>query len=965
MIPFQDPTLLFTNAGMVQFKERFTGQAGGAYTRAVTAQKCVRAGGKHNDLENVGRTARHHTLFEMLGNFSFGDYFKTQAIELAWRFVTQEMQLDPSRLIVTVFGGENGLPADEEAEALWRQAGVESARIQRLGMKDNFWSMGESGPCGPCSEIHYHQGDHLPCPAAVCEGVACDCDRYLEIWNLVFMQFERLSDGTLKVLPKPSIDTGMGLERACAVVNGLMSNYDTDLLLPLIHKAAALAGKSYGGSHSDDDVAMRVLADHARATAFLIADGVFPSNEGRGYVLRRIMRRAIRHGERMGLHEPFFHHMTAAVVQLMQEIYPALHEGQNSIDQWTRAEEETFRRTLQTGLKLLNQHIANYRAAGPATALFSGEWAFELYDTYGFPLDLTALILAEQNIHVDEVAFERALSEQRARAGKFHHGGGNAQQEADKALAAQAGAVRFIGYELGEAQMSGEPVVPGETDWSIVPTSADIQARYYVTQSYQGRRIGMIRAQVKAVQRHLEGEQSSIVLDPTPFYGESGGQIGDRQGLMLSLSGELLGTLGNTLKALENTPVSHFTLTPGAVVNVGDQVLVAYDAAWRRQIRAHHSATHLLQRALKEVLGEHVSQAGSLVEGERLRFDFTHFKGLSSEELDQVERHVNERIAQAKPIVTEVKAFADAKQAGALALFGEKYGDTVRVLTICDSKEFCGGTHAANSGDIGAFRIVKEESIASGTRRIEGAALWAAERVDAERLGALQSYAEALAGGEISELKWISESLKGLEAGAFKVPPRPQLLEIEPALRRQALKLLTQLPSLKAAERDALASHPLMRLPLLHTCSQLLTLKEAQARELQAQRRDQLGHYVEELAARLHSEPGAAWLTAQVDDYEMKDLRTLSEKLRTRIGSGVIVLAGAYGGKAALIVSVSSDLTQKISAKLLIQTLAPVIGGSGGGKPDFAQAGGVDTQQIPAALEKAALLISQIIHSQA
>ncbi len=665
LVPVGDPTLLFTNAGMNQFKEVFLGRETRDYVRATSAQKCVRAGGKHNDLENVGFTARHHTFFEMLGNFSFGDYFKRDAIRYAWEFLTGEMGLPVDRLWITVFRD------DDEAAEIWEQdVGVAPERIGRLGEKDNFWQMGDTGPCGPCSEIHFYQGDHLPCGEPECLGVECECDRYLEIWNLVFMQFDRDAEGVLHPLPSPSIDTGMGLERIAAVVQGHDSNYDINLFREIIASVETLSGKTYGATVGDDDVSMRVIADHARATAFLVGDGVLPAPDGRGYVLRRIMRRAIRHGQRLGLEELFLARVCEGVIDAMRAAYPELEEQRAFIVKVAEQEEQSFRRTLDRGLKILDQALAGL-AAG---AVVPGEVAFKLYDTYGFPLDLTEVICRERGYTVDTRGFEAALEAQRA-GSEWKGSGESADAAAHKLLAEKLGPTEFLGYEseAGEAKV-----------------------------------VAILRGG-EAVESAGAGEQVEVALDRTPFYGEGGGQVGDTGTLWLTPDHD-----AGSVEVADTTKPSglflHHGRVEGGTLKVGATVYPAVDTERRRRIRANHSATHLLQLVLKQVLGDHVKQAGSLVAPELLRFDYTHFEAPTPEQLAEVERRLNDYVSRNAATATEVLPFDEAKGRGAIAMFGEKYGDVVRTVRIGeDSLELCGGTHVHRAGDIGLFKIRQRE----------------------------------------------------------------------------------------------------------------------------------------------------------------------------------------------------------------------------------------------------------------
>jgi alanyl-tRNA synthetase len=859
LVPQNDPTLLFTNAGMVQFKDVFTGRERRDYTRATTSQKCVRAGGKHNDLENVGFTARHHTFFEMLGNFSFGDYFKKDAVAWGWEFVTspQWLGLDQARLAATVFDGEGGLPWDQEAFDLWRAQGVPADRIYKLGAKDNFWAMGDTGPCGPCSELHYFQGDDIPCAEVQagrrCLGVACDCDRWLEIWNLVFMQFERSADGKLTPLPKPSIDTGAGLERMASVAQGKRSNYDTDLFRSIIAAVEKLSGKAYGGTMEDDDVSMRVIADHARATTFLVGDGVLPSNEGRGYVLRRIMRRAIRHGKRLGLERPFLADVCGAVLGEMGAAYPETKGNEPFIRKVAQQEEESFRRTLDKGLLLLEQEMSRMARAGEK--VLPGRVAFLLYGTFGFPMDLTRVVVGEHGLTVDEAGFEAALAEERNRS-EWKGSGELAVTDLHKAIATELGETRFLGYEAEVANGEVLALVVG------------------------GQRVSTARL----------GERVEVVASVTPFYGESGGQVGD--------TGAVRGPRGAIEVTDAQRPVPGLVTHVGQVtegeLSVGDKVELAVDVARRDLVRANHSATHLLHLALRERLGEHVKQAGSVVAPDHLRFDFAHFQPLSQEELHDVERRVNELVRANAAQETAVLSLDDARKTGAMMIFGEKYGETVRVVALGPSKELCGGTHVRRTGDIAFFKIASEESIAAGVRRI----------VAATGPGAV-----ALAQRTEDELKRAAGLLK---AGAFEVAAK-----IEAAQKR--------LKDLERALEEAGGK-----------------LAAAQSGDLMAQARS----------------VGAARVLAVKVQGDAKALRELADKLRDKLGSGVIALGAEVDGKAVLLVAVTKDLTGKLKAGDLVREAAKLVGGAGGGKPDLAQAGGADPSGLPAALEKVQAMVA-------
>jgi alanyl-tRNA synthetase len=861
LVPQNDPTLLFTNAGMVQFKDVFTGREKRDYTRATTAQKCVRAGGKHNDLENVGFTARHHTFFEMLGNFSFGDYFKKDAVAWGWEFVTSPkwLGLPKDRLAATVFDGEGGLPWDEEAFELWKAQGVPPERIHKLGARDNFWAMGDTGPCGPCSEIHFFQGNDIPCAeekaGKKCLGVACDCDRWLEIWNLVFMQFERGADGNLTPLPKPSIDTGAGLERMASVAQGKRSNYDTDLFQSIIRAIEKIAGKKYG-ANEDDSVSMRVIADHARATTFLVGDGVLPANEGRGYVLRRIMRRAIRHGKRLGLEKLFLADVCGAVIEEMGAAYPETRENRAFITKVAAQEEESFRRTLDKGLTILEEEMG--RLARAKEKVVPGKVAFQLYDTFGFPMDLTRVIASERGLGVDEAGFDRHMAEQRARS-EWKGSGEQAVTDLHRTIATELGESRFLGYETTTAK-------------------AEVKA---------------LIANGARVAKAKQGDKVEVIADATPFYGESGGQVGD-VGVVSGPRGKV--EVRDTQKPVEGLIV-HLGVVESGELAVGDVVELSVDERRRDLIRANHSATHLLHLALREKLGDHVKQAGSVVAPDHLRFDFAHFQPLSDEEVEGVERRVNELVRENAETETAVLHLRDARKTGAVMIFGEKYGDVVRVVRLGPSKELCGGTHVRRTGDIAFFKIASEESIAAGVRRI---------------VAYTGPKAVELSQREAGELRRAASLLK---AGAFEVAQK-----VEQAQRR-----------VRELER---------------------ALDEASSRIAAAQSGD--------LAAKAKDVGGAKVLAVRVQG-DGKSLRDLADKLRDRIGRGVVALGAEQEGKAILLVAVTKDLTARVKAGDLVKEGAKLVGGSGGGKPELAQAGGPDAAGIEKALAAIETLASRAL----
>ncbi|HTI57313.1 MAG TPA: alanine--tRNA ligase [Verrucomicrobiae bacterium] len=853
LVPAQDPTLLFTNAGMVQFKSVFLGEERREYVRAASAQKCVRAGGKHNDLENVGRTARHHTFFEMLGNFSFGDYFKEDAIRFCWELLTGELGLPKDRLKATVFTD------DDDAFALWKSvAGLGDDRILRLGEKDNFWAMGDTGPCGPCSEVHFHQGDHLPCAEEMagraCQGAACDCDRWLEVWNLVFMQFNRDASGKMTPLPKPSIDTGMGLERVAAVLQGKLSSYDTDLVRPLITRVEALCGKTYGRDE-EADVSMRVIADHARAATFLITDGVTPSNEWRGYVLRRIMRRAMRHGRMLGLEAPFLWDVTGSVVGLMGDAYPEIREAQARVAETVRQEEERFAETLDLGMARIREYVDAHRS--DPHRVVDGRFLFTLYDTHGFPSDLAQEVLQDAGFPVTEATqrtfdAEMEAQRERARAGASFAAGepGDPTVAIYQQLSTQLGKPEFLGY--------GALAAPAR----VLALVADGQRRREARQ----------------------GETVEIILDRTPAYAESGGQQGDT-GLMVGREGQ--GTIQDTYHRGSQLIVHRVAVTQGHL-REGEEVAVSVESRRRQGLRQHHTGTHLLHAALRRVLGTHVAQAGSLVAPDHLRFDFSHGASVKDSEVEAVESLVNEQV-QANIVVSPAEMdLQEALKSGAMALFGEKYGDRVRVIRIGDfSTELCGGTHLDATGQIGLFKVTDEGAVASGVRRIEA--------VTGEP-------ALAHVGREEAALR---ES-----AGLLKIPP----LELP---RRLAALLEDQ----KRLEK------------------QLAQLESKLARS-------QAG----DLVAAAREVAGVPVLAARLDGLDPDGLRSVVDTLRDRLPSGVIVLGSAVDGKVSLVAAVSKDLMKRFPAGRLVQEVAKMVGGGGGGRPDLAQAGGKDASKLDEAL---------------
>ena len=848
LVPHNDPTLLFTNAGMNQFKDCFLGQEKRSYVRATTSQKCVRAGGKHNDLENVGRTARHHTFFEMLGNFSFGDYFKKEAIAYAWEFLTVEMGLDKERLYVSVYTD------DDEAADIWhKQEGVPRERIFRFE-EDNFWSMGDTGPCGPCSEIFFDNGPEIGCDDPNCT-VGCDCDRYMEVWNNVFMQFDRQPDGELVPLPKPAVDTGMGLERLATVMQKVQSNYDTDLLRDIIAYIEKLAGKTYG-DNTENDVSMRVMADHSRATAYLIADGILPSNEGRGYVLRRIMRRAMRHAKMLGFEDPVLFKTASFVLDFMAAAYPTEADRKGFVAKVVQNEEERFIATLDNGLRILQEEVSALKTAGQT--VIPGETVFKLYDTFGFPVDLTADIVEKDGYSLDEAGFEACMEAQRKKAREHWKGSGEEAVSAIyKQLVDEGVTATFSGYEKIE-----------ET--------------------------GTVLALIKngeLVEEAVCGETVEVITTVTPCYGESGGQVGDT-GTISTQDASL--RIIDTKKPLENL-FSHVCEVVTGAVQKGAEATIKVDAERRQKIVRNHTATHLLQAALQKILGDHIKQAGSLVEPERLRFDFTHFSPVTTEEIIKIEEEVNAQIRANAAVESQVMAADAAQAAGAMALFGEKYGDEVRVISVGDySMELCGGTHASAAGDIGLFRILSEGGIAAGVRRIE-----------------------AVTGdGALAQVHQQQQTLQRL---ASLVKSDPQQLEA---------RLVKVLERQKELERE---------LAVLES-----RLKTGQADDIMSQAVEVAGIKV---------------LAAQVEPTDAKGLRDMADKLRDKLGSGVLAIGCGFEGKANLLVAVTKDLTKQLHAGKLVAALAAEVGGRGGGRPDLAQAGGPDADKVEAALAQLAGLI--------
>ncbi len=842
LIPQADPTLLFTNAGMNQFKRVFLGEETRPYVRAVSIQKCMRAGGKHNDLENVGFTRRHHTFFEMLGNFSFGDYFKEEAITFGWEFLTKIAGLSPDRLWATVYRD------DQEAYDIWKNhIGLPVERLVRLGDKDNFWQMGETGPCGPCSEILIDQGETFSCGQPTC-AVGCECDRYLEIWNLVFMQFDRDSSGTLQPLPKPSIDTGMGLERLAAVTQGVGSNYDSDVFRPILESIGKGTGHEYGESPQSDR-SMRVIADHLRAMTFLITDGVLPSNEGRGYVLRRIMRRAARHGRLLGMEREFLFELVSLVVTQLNPVYPELRTMADTVSEIVQGEEGRFIGTLEQALPLLNQQIAEAKSRGQKH--IDGEAVFKLYDTYGFPVDLVEDAAREEGLQVDHQGYQQALAEQRDRArktAKFSQA--DSQVEVVKAIDSLP-VTTFLGYDHQRAQGTLLAILNGN----------------------------------RVVSGASQGETVDLVLDHTPFYPEGGGQVGDH-GTLVGPTSRIV--VHNTTKLGKGWVLHKGEVLEGSV-HVGEEITATVNQRLRDNAAKNHTATHLIHAALREVLGPHVKQYGSLVEPRRLRFDFSHFKGLSSRNVEELENMVNDQVRQNTQVQTEEMAMQQALERGALAFFGDKYGDQVRVVEIGDfSKELCGGTHCHRTGEVGLFRIVSEGGVAAGVRRIEA--------LTGE--GAL-SHAQG------RETEWNTLA---------------QILKTSPSEVVEKTKKL------------------------------VMTLRETE-RELERVKQKALDHQGVAQEVAIRDIGGIPILVQRIDGLNMQELRTFSDKLRKKVASGFLILGSVKDEKVSLLVIVSKEQSVRLPAGTIAQHVAQMVGGSGGGRPEMAQAGGNQPTELDRALD--------------
>ena len=872
LVPQNDPTLLFTNAGMNQFKDVFLGLEKRDYKRATTSQKCVRAGGKHNDLENVGFTNRHHTFFEMLGNFSFGDYFKKDAIAFAWDLITSPawFNIPREKLYATIFKGEAGVERDSEAYDLWLGQGVPKNRIYEFGLKDNFWQMGDTGPCGPCSELHYDMGaiasdqGHTNCE------FGCECGRYVEIWNLVFMQFDRDSSGKLTPLPKPSIDTGMGLERITAVLQGVISNYDTDLFIPLIERAAQLTGTSLKKElpkecHKKSAASLRVIADHSRAATFLISDGVIPSNEGRGYVLRKIIRRAITHGRLLGQTKPFLNEMVFAVRDLMHDAYPELDETADRVSKAVLAEETRFANTLYVGLEKLEELIKH------SSDRLAGSDAFKLYDTFGMPLDFMQDAARDQGIAFDQAGFDAAMEEQRQRA---------------------------------KASWKGAAKQTANPAYQKLPTS--VFEGYRQTRS-NGCEVLAILSNGQGVQALSAGEKGEVILDHTPFYAEAGGQVGDRGWLYSDDHNTIIAEVMGCYYPVQGVRAHQVIVK--SPIRVGDKVDAVVDAGVRESTMRNHTATHLLHAGLREVLGKHVKQAGSLVDPGHLRFDFSHFTGVADEELQDIEDIINKEVLRNEKveIIENVPIDVAVNEYHAMALFGEKYGDKVRVIRIGDfSTELCGGTHTGATGEIGLIKILKEGSVSSGVRRVEA--------VTGE--GSLQHFRKD------HELEGVVSSFVG--------------------------PTLTQKPS-KHGAHDEISPAAALKLELEKKDAEIKRL----VRELDQVRMKSASSSVASVQEKIKEVNGVKVLAHRVDNLERPQMRTLVDQLREKLGSGVVVLGSATNGNVSLIVGVTKDLTAKIQAGKVIGPVAQKVGGKGGGRPDLAEAGGKDPGALDAALGEA------------
>ena len=872
LVPLSDQTLLFANAGMNQFKDLFLGKEQRDYRRATTAQKCMRVSGKHNDLENVGPSLHHHTFFEMLGNFSFGDYFKADAIPFAWSLLTDVWQLPSERLYATVYAGEDGIPRDAEAYSLWQQL-IPNERIIELGAADNFWSMGDTGPCGRCSEIHFYRGDDFPCNQQTCKGLDCSCDRYIEIWNNVFMEFNRQTDGRLLPLPKPSIDTGMGLERVVAVMQGKLSNYDTDLFTPLLSAIGTLVGTSYGPltgrtKHSASDVSLRVIADHLRAMTFLIADGIVPSNEWRGYVLRKIMRRAMRHGKNLGYKEPFLHNLVNVVVEEMSDAYPELCGNKSRIIEVVRREEEQFDKVLTEGLPRIETALSE---AEFSSGTLSGDDAFRLYDTFGLPIDFIEDLASTKNVTVDRVGFHAAMELQRSRA---------------------RSSSKFGAKETIQFMVSGNDS----------PSSIEDTFVGYTDTSYQSDVRFLFESDGSETDTLGAGKNGFVILDASPFYLEAGGQVSDTGNL---ITPDLKVDVQDVIRPLTGWPRLHAITVSDGILRVGDNISATVDIERRDDIRRNHTATHLLHAALRSVLGSHVKQAGSLVSPDRLRFDVSHYEPITNEQLFKIEQIVNTCIIENQTVTTDERPTSEAISDGAMALFGEKYGDRVRVVSVPGvSKELCGGTHCVATGNIGTFVVTQEGGVAAGVRRIEAVTGGRAIRLVQERQATLTGMLQAL--GTTTD-------------GAL-----PALVKLQTEARR----LSREVQELKVSAAASPSGSP-----------------------------GETPNTVEDIA-------GIQVIRQRVSGLEQVALRSLADTLRERLQSGIVVLVAETDKKVVLTVTVTKDLTDRLHAGKIVQMLAPIVGGRGGGKVDFAQAGGRDNQHLDKVLKDSSTVIREMLEKK-
>lgn len=870
LVPQHDPSLLFTNAGMNQFKDVFLGKEKRTYTRAASCQKCLRAGGKHNDLENVGFTARHHTFFEMLGNFSFGDYFKTDAISMAWDFVINYLKLPQDQLYVTVF------EKDDEAYSIWAdKIGVDAKHIYRLGEKDNFWSMGETGPCGPCSEIFIDRGEAYRCDAPVCELGVCDCDRFMEFWNLVFMQYDRNESGNLTPLPRPAVDTGMGLERIAAILQKVDTNYEIDSFRDILDFAAKLAGKSYVPAHQDS-FAFRVIGDHARATAFLIADGVMPSNEGRGYVLRRIIRRAVRYGRGLGFSEAFLYKVCGYVIDQMQSVYPDLKDKKSFVSKAVEAEEEQFFRTLERGLSLLDDELAKLKSQ--KNNELPGEIAFRLYDTFGFPLDLTTIICRENQINIDEAGFQEAMAQQRQQSRQNWKGSGeDTISNIYHQLVSEGKSSRFVGYEKTKTEGVCLAIIASEQS-------------------------GQVKRCVETINSDHE-EPVELVFDRSVFYPEGGGQVGD-QGTLTGTGPLFTADVLDTSRPLDNLIVMKVILKSG-VITVGDKVHQSVDEFKRALTARNHTATHMLHWALRDTLGDHVKQAGSLVNSQMLRFDFSHFHAMTEDEIQIVEDKINQRIWSSSAVHHQQMSKEQAMASGAIAFFGEKYGESVRVVTVGDySVELCGGTHISDSAEINLFKIISESSIASGVRRI-------------------------IAYTSQAAFEYLSQKEKDMK-----------LLQLK--FKTSSIEELTsKIERLAQSEKDL-------------------------TREIDAMRESALSGTIDDLVRGAHSIGDVKFICYDVPENKkgVKSLRDTADKIKQRIPNAIVVLTmkSQQAGKALLLVAKGKSVSEKVKAGDIVGALAPKIEGRGGGKSDMAQAGGSRLEGVDEIQKSALTIVSALLN---